>query len=88
MIRIDGTIRTPSAGADCVAGALVPDNLTGMETLARDGAVVTCVRGEHLRSVIASVDDYLMNLAIAEELCSSVRRPDDMAKLAGEPNIR
>ncbi|WP_342678874.1 KEOPS complex subunit Pcc1 [Methanofollis sp. UBA420] len=71
MIRIEGTITTGSARAECVAGALAPDNLSGMETAAAgDDAVVTGIRGEHLRSVTASVDDYLMNLAIAEEVCS------------------
>lgn len=70
MIRIEGTITTGSARAECVAGALAPDNLSGMETAAAGDAVVTGIRGEHLRSVTASVDDYLMNLAIAEEVCS------------------
>ncbi|MCK8519880.1 KEOPS complex subunit Pcc1 [Methanoculleus sp. 7T] len=70
MIRIEGTITTESVRASCVAGALAPDNLSGMETAAAGNEVVTAIRGEHLRSVTASVDDYLMNLAIAEEVCS------------------
>ncbi|MBP2146195.1 hypothetical protein J2129_001649 [Methanofollis sp. W23] len=72
MIEVTGTITTESAQSACVGPSLAPDNLTGMETRAEDGRVVTAVRGTHLRSVIASVDDYLMNLAIAEEICASV----------------
>jgi hypothetical protein len=43
-----------------------------MRTWSEGIYVVTEVRGDSLRSVIASVDDYLMNLAIAEDLCSLV----------------
>jgi hypothetical protein len=79
MILIEGTIRTDSACAECVAGALAPDNLCGMDTAAAGNAVVTGIRGEHLRSVTASVDDYLMNLAIAEEVCSYLLEEVDRA---------
>jgi len=41
-----------------------------METKADDGRVRTTIEGTSLRSVIASVDDYLMNLAVAEDTCS------------------
>ncbi|QSZ66960.1 hypothetical protein RJ40_05360 [Methanofollis aquaemaris] len=72
MIGIKGRITTESARSRCVAASLAPDNLTGMETRAQGPAVVTEVTGTHLRSVIASADDYLMNLAIAEEVCADV----------------
>ncbi|MHC1626993.1 MAG: KEOPS complex subunit Pcc1 [Methanoculleaceae archaeon] len=67
---ITGTITTRHHRARCVAGALRPDNLASMETLAVDGTVRTTIRSARLRSVIASIDDYLMNLMIAEEICS------------------
>ncbi|MDI6719229.1 MAG: KEOPS complex subunit Pcc1 [Methanomicrobiales archaeon] len=72
MMRIRGAITTRHRAADCVARALAPDNLSAMRTEARGDAVVTVVRSESLRSVIASVDDYLMNLDIAEDVCSCV----------------
>lgn len=71
---IEGTIRTVHPTPACVAGALGVDNLQSMETRAEEGAVVTEIRGTRLRSIIASVDDYLMNLAIAEELCLCISR--------------
>ncbi len=72
MIRIEGTIVTPHTRAQCVAGALRPDNLSLIRTYPVEGGVRTDISGDRLRSVIASVDDYLMNLAIAEDVCSYV----------------
>jgi len=70
MNRIEGTIRTVHEKAGCVAAALAPDNLKNMETRADSDQVVTTITGTQLRSVIASVDDYLMNLAVADDACS------------------
>jgi hypothetical protein len=69
-MKIAGTITTRHENAPCVAAALSPDNLRSMETRAEDNRVVTEITGTQLRSVIASVDDYLMNLAVAEDSCS------------------
>jgi len=70
MMEIEGTITTTHTNASCVAGALAPDNLKSMTTVAEGDLVKTTIAGTKLRSVIASVDDYLMNLAIAEDACS------------------
>ena len=50
-----------------VASSLAPDNLKGMTTIAEGDRVTTMIHGTQIRSVIASVDDYLMNLAIADD---------------------
>ena len=71
MMQIKGRITTVHRNARCVASSLAPDNLTSMTTTAEGDQVTTVITGTQLRSVIASVDDYLMNLAIAEETCSS-----------------
>jgi hypothetical protein len=71
MMQIKGEITTVHRNARCVASSLAPDNLTSMTTIAEGDKVTTVITGTQLRSVIASVDDYLMNLAIAEETCSS-----------------
>jgi hypothetical protein len=70
MMEIEGEILTTHRNAACVAGAIRPDNLLSMQTASDGERVRTVVTGTRLRSIIASVDDYLMNLAIAEELCS------------------
>lgn len=70
MMQVKGTITTLHDNAACVAAALSPDNLKSMETRAEGDRVVTTITGTQLHSVIASVDDYLMNLAVAEDTCS------------------
>jgi hypothetical protein len=70
MMQITGTITTVHENARYVAAALAPDNLRSMETKADGNRVMTTITGTQLRSVIASVDDYLMNLAVAEDACS------------------
>ena len=72
MMQITGMIATRHGNAASVAEALAPDNLHTMTTTADGDTVTTMITGTHLRSVIASVDDYLMNLAIAEDTCSVV----------------
>lgn len=67
MMQIEGTITTRHEHAGCIAASLKPDNLRSMTTTADGDMVVTKITGTQLRSVIASVDDYLMNLAIAED---------------------
>jgi hypothetical protein len=70
MMQITGTITTVHKKAGCVAAALAPDNLRSMDTKADGDRVVTTITGTQLRTVIASVDDYLMNLSVAEDACS------------------
>ncbi|MEN6442557.1 MAG: KEOPS complex subunit Pcc1 [Methanoregula sp.] len=72
MMQITGMIATRHGNAASVAEALAPDNLRSMTTTADGNTVTTMIAGTQLRSVIASVDDYLMNLAIAEDTCSVV----------------
>lgn len=68
--RVQGIIHTRHRSADCVAKAVIPDNLERMVTRAEGEHVRTEMQSEGIRTMIASVDDYLMNLSIAEELCS------------------
>jgi hypothetical protein len=70
MMEIEGIIRTHHTAPLSVAMSLSPDNLSGLETAAIGDAVETRIRSCQLRSVIASVDDYLMNLMISEDLCT------------------
>ena len=72
MMQIDGVITTTHRNPACVADAICPDNLSSMRTGATETGVKTSITGTKLSSVIASVDDYLTNLAIAEETCSFV----------------
>jgi hypothetical protein len=74
MIRIEGIIETPHGHPECVAAALEPDNLTLIRTTAIEGGVRAEIAGTRLRSITATVDDYLMNLAIAEDVCTAASK--------------
>jgi hypothetical protein len=74
MTLIRGMLSTEHRNPVCVAAALRPDNLQSMETRSQGERVVTTLEGTSIRSVIASVDDYLMNLGIAEEVCRCVSK--------------
>ena len=65
-----GRIRSYHASPDCVAGSLSPDNMDTMEMHISHDYVEMVIRDMPLRSAIATVDDYLMNLSIADSLCS------------------
>ena len=69
MMQIHGIIITSHRHSDCVARAVSVDNLVSMQTTSEDGCVKTYIKGNKIRSIIASVDDYLVNLTLAEDLC-------------------
>lgn len=70
MIHTEGTILTVHADAACCAAAVTPDNHgLIMTTPLSERALKSMVSGTSLRSIIATVDDYLMNLGVAEETC-------------------
>ncbi len=78
MMQTEGTITTVHEYAGCVAAALSPDNLRCLDTRADGDRVITTITGTNLRSIIASVDDYLMNLMVAEDACSVRRNERDL----------
>jgi len=76
-MRIDGVIATSHRNPSCIAAAIQVDNLSAMKTDSTGDTVRTTITGTKLRSIIASVDDYLMNLSIADEACRYRQdRPD------------
>jgi hypothetical protein len=71
-MRIEAVICTPHTNPGCVAQALSSDNLSNMTTTVSGGMVRTEMHTDRMRSLVASIDDYLMNLGIAEEMCGYV----------------
>ena len=80
MMQIAGTITTRHRNAGCVAAAVTPDNLRSMTTTASLDRVTTTITGTQIRSVIASVDDYLTMLAIADDACSCGSQKRDIKR--------
>lgn len=68
-MNIQGEIRTTHNHAKCIAESISADNLSEMKTRAERDRVITSITSTRVRSVIASMDDYLMNLAVAEDVC-------------------
>lgn len=68
-MNIQGIIRTTHHHAHCIADSVSADNLSEMKTHAEGNNVITKITSIKVRSVIASMDDYLMNLTVAEEVC-------------------
>lgn len=76
-MKIEGTIRTQHQNAFCIAESVATDNLSEMNTIAEDGYVVTHISSMKIRSVIASMDDYISNITVAEEICEKNRKSAD-----------
>lgn len=87
-MKIEGEISTSHRNPSCIAAAICVDNLPGMETTATATKVITTIPGTKLRSVIASVDDYLMNLGIAEETCRFRTESDGERRHAADDRLK
>ena len=61
-----------------VAMSLKPDNLTNMETKVEEGKAVITIQTEKISSMIATVDDLLMNAKIAEDIISEIEDENDL----------
>ncbi|MGM0770891.1 MAG: KEOPS complex subunit Pcc1 [Halobacteriota archaeon] len=61
-----------------VALSLKPDNLNNMETEIGDDQVAITIRTEKISSMIATVDDILMNAKIAEDIINEVEDENDL----------
>jgi hypothetical protein len=83
-MKISGEIRSKNLRADDIEKSLSPDNGGFIETSFEDGYIVARVNGELLRSVIATVDDYLMNLSVAERLIETICEENTLKNTSGE----
>ncbi len=69
MIEAKITIAGYNCKKDVVAGSLSPDNLSNMRTLITDDCILAYITTEKLGSLIATLDDYLMNVKVALDVC-------------------
>jgi hypothetical protein len=74
--RIRTTHATPEAAA-VVAAALEPDNTDSMVTHVDDETVVTTIERDATGGLHSSVDDYLVNLGVADRLGGTDGDGDD-----------
>ena len=74
--RASATIRTAHADADRIARALRPDNTDEMETGVDGSTVVTRIDRETTGGLHATVDDYVVNLAVAIDVVQHAHPTD------------
>jgi hypothetical protein len=61
-------LHTESSNPEIVAAALVPDNTREMKTQVADGTIETTVTRETTGGLRSTVDDYIVNLSVAERI--------------------
>jgi hypothetical protein len=77
MMSIKGKLTLKSEKADelisVIAHSLAPDNVSEMKTIVDVDSVTVMFEGDKVGTILASVDDYLMNANIALSLSHVVR---------------
>ena len=71
--RCRATLRTTHADARTVAAALEPDDTDEMNTRTEDGRVVTTVERDSPGGLRSTVDDYVVNLEVADGIADEHR---------------
>jgi len=76
-MKIRAKIELRGANAALAGAPLMQDNTARMKTVVTAERVMTCFETDKLGSLIASVDDYLMNARVAEDLVKLAVDEDD-----------
>lgn len=73
----EATLTTTHADARVVAAALTPDNTDAMTTTVDGDTVRTTIVREDAGGLAASVDDYVVNLTVADTVAETARDTDN-----------
>jgi hypothetical protein len=68
------TVRTEHADPQLIAGALRPDNTDEMQTVVEGATVVTHIERETTGGLQSTVDDYVVNVDVAERVAQHAER--------------
>jgi hypothetical protein len=79
------TIRTAHADPTTVAAAVSPDNTPAMNTDTHDGTVVTTIKRESTAGLRSTVDDYIVNIGVADAVTRCARAFDTETDHGGPP---
>lgn len=71
--RKRATLRTRHEDPAVVAAAVEPDNTDAMQTAVTDGRVVTRIERPTAGGLRSTVDDYVVNLRVAERVAATAR---------------
>ncbi|MFB6160836.1 MAG: KEOPS complex subunit Pcc1 [Haloferacaceae archaeon] len=69
-------LRTAHDDPETVAAAVRPDNTPELRTRVADGRVVTEVERDRTGGLATTVDDYLVNVRVAERVAAAARDTD------------
>ena len=69
-------IRIRGAHMDLIARALIPDNMKNMRTDVQGESAATYFEAPKIGTLIASMDDYLMNAHVAQNIVKLVEMKD------------
>jgi hypothetical protein len=67
-------LETEHENARLVANALTPDNTDSMTTTVEGDSIVTVIERETTGGLQATVDDYVVNLTVAETVADNATR--------------
>ena len=73
VARCRATLRTTHASPETIAAALEPDNTDEMDTRVEDGRVTTTVARDSPSGLRSTVDDYVVNLDVADGIADEHR---------------
>ena len=76
-MKIKAKITISGENAELAAIPLMHDNTDTMKTVITEKSAVTYFESDKIGSVIASVDDYLMNAKVAEDIVKLAVDEDD-----------
>jgi tRNA threonylcarbamoyladenosine modification (KEOPS) complex Pcc1 subunit len=79
-MRLKAKIEISGAHADLIATPLMYDNMGSIKTVIEGESVVIHFDASKLSTLIASVDDYLMNATVAWEIVELVEKEETEGK--------
>ncbi|AKU07242.1 MULTISPECIES: KEOPS complex subunit Pcc1 [Haloferax] len=71
------TLRTTHDDPGIVAGALEPDNTESMRTRVEGDELITTIERDSTGGLHATVDDYVVNVTVAETVIEATRTHTD-----------
>lgn len=76
MTDVSATLRTTHDRPRTVASAVTPDNTAEMDTLVRDGIVVTKIKRPTTGGLRATATDYIANVHVAATVADHAANAD------------
>lgn len=72
-MKARGKLIFKDPGVDIIALSLEPDNLPESKTERGENMISVTFTSDKIGTILSSVDDYLMNAAIAEKVAKSLK---------------